>query len=117
MADRSWFEEYLYRRTKSAEQRRQLEQLEPPDPARRVNLLLRTVGMIVPALLAYGLGAFYFGVTGNDVGYWVARALAAAVCVASVAALSVRRDFVGAGAVTGVYIFDDGWLWFTVMPT
>jgi hypothetical protein len=111
MKGRSFFEEYLYRRSQSS----QPESEEQRDPRRRVNLALRYLGIILPMVLSYGLGAFYFGTSDNLTGYWVARILGAAALLGCAAALSLRRDWHGAAAITGVYLFFDAWLWFTVM--
>jgi hypothetical protein len=115
MADRSWFEEYLYRRTKSAAIRSQLGQQEPRDSKRRINLIIRFLGIIVPMAFCYGLGALYFGKNGNLAGYWVARSLGAAAWIGFAGALSLRRDWPGAAATAFVYIFFDAWLWMTVI--
>ena len=116
MADRSWFEEYLYRRTKSAAPQPQAEQQEPLDPRRRVNLMLRVLGIVVPLIFCYGLGALYFGRNGNLAGYWVARSLGAAAWLGFTAVLAVRRDWPGAAMTTVFYVFIDAWLWMTILP-
>ncbi len=109
---RDWFEEYLHRRARASQARAH----EPADPKRRVNLILRLLGVIVPMVFCYGLGAFYLGRQGNEVGYWIARSLGGAAWLGLTAALAVRRDWPGVALTTVIYAFIDAWLWMTVTP-
>jgi hypothetical protein len=108
---RSLGEEFMYDRTRG---KPDTEQKAPPDPRRRVDGLLRYLGVILPLAVAYGLGLFYFGAHHNQVGFYVTKALAAALWLGFAAALMARRDWVGTYVVTGVYVFLDGWMWLAV---
>jgi hypothetical protein len=116
MANRSWFEEYLYRRTKHATPQAEAELRAPRDARRRANLILRVLGIVLPLVFCYGLGALYFGRNGNLAGYWVVRSLGAAAWLGFTAVLAVRRDWPGVAMTTVFYAFVDAWLWMTVLP-
>jgi len=90
------------------------ERNQPPDPKRRLNLILRYLGIILPLVVGYGLGLFYFGARDSDAGFFAARAVAAALWVGFAAVLAARRDLIGAFIVTAVYIFFGGWMWLAV---
>lgn len=125
LARRSLGEEFLYGRgarrdrggrRPSAEhgQPPSPERGQPPGPERRLNLILRYVGIILPLAVGYGLGLFYFGARDNDAGFLVSRVVAAALWVGFAAALAARRDLIGAFVVTASYIFFVGWMWLAV---
>lgn len=108
---RSLGEEFLYDR---AGRGPGSEQGEPRDRRRRIDLLLRYLGIILPLAVAYGLGLFYFGAHHDHGGFYAAKAIAAALWLGFAAALAARRDWTGTFMVTGVYIFFAGWMWFAV---
>jgi hypothetical protein len=108
---RSLGEEFMYGR---AGRGSTPESQEPPDPKRRFNLTLRVVGIVLPLVVAYGVGLFYFGAKHNSTGFYAAKAAAAAIWIVLGVALAARRDWIGAFAVTGVYVFFAGWMWLSV---
>lgn len=84
---------------------------EPPTPARRLNLTLRYVGLLLPlAMLFAGLG-----LSGRlSYGFVVCGSIGAAVWIAITAVLALRHDWKGAAAISVIYVLWNTPLWLLV---
>ena len=86
-------------------------QSEPPPPGRRVDLVLRYLGIILPIAVSY-LGGLALSLGRGSLTCMLASAItAAAIWIGAAVVLGLRHDWAGVGAVTFFYVALDAWIW------